>query len=291
MSLVAKVFVVLNLIVSVVFLVFAMNVWTANTKWQKMYEKEKMLNVEFLAKAQKHELDLAQRLVYEQGVNALQAKTNNDLKLEKNRYRDDLLQKDTQLASVTNARDMKDAENQELARENKRYQDEIVKLQGVVRKQQQAVIVERENAVNARREKTEMENELNLVKQTLSALQIDKRSIEEDLSRQNARIERLLRAGVPVASIIGEDPEASQPVIPDAQVLAVRPEVGLVMISVGTQQNVKPGFRFTISRGDQYVAKVQVEKVYPDMCSARIVEGLQKRGMEVQVHDEARSGR
>jgi len=57
-SLVAKVFVVLNLIVSVFFLVFAMNVWTANTKWQKMYEMEKMQNVPLLAAAQKVELDL-----------------------------------------------------------------------------------------------------------------------------------------------------------------------------------------------------------------------------------------
>jgi hypothetical protein len=286
-SLVAKVFVVLNLIISVAFMVFAMNVWTAQTKWQKMYEVEKTKNVEWLAKVQKRELELARDVVYHQQDVAKERGVNVTLRLEKNRIRDEQLQLQTQLAAVQNAKDMKDAENQELARETKRYFEEIVKLKSVVTKQQQAVIVERENAVRARNEKSEMENELNVTKQTLAALQRDKRSIEEDLALQTRRIEKLLDAGVPVYRFLNEDPTATQAFVADAQVLAVRPDVGLVMISAGSQQGVKQGYQFTISRGDQYVSKVQVEKVYPDMCSARVVTGMAKG--EIQIHDEARS--
>ncbi len=287
MSLVAKVFVVLNLVVSVAFLIFAMNVWTANTKWQKMYEVEKMKTVEFLAKTQKREKELAMEVVAQQGINDV-AKTNNiNLRLKFNEARDDKLQIQAELASVKNARDMKDAEIQELNRENKRSFEEIVKLKGVVVKQQQAVIVERDNAIKARNEKTEMENELNVNKGMLAAVNRDKRSIEEDLALQTRRIERLLEAGVPVYRYLGEDPSATQPYIADAQVLAVREDIGLVMLSAGSQQGVKQGFHFTISRGDQYVAKVQVEKVYPDMCSARVLPNMSKQ--PVQIHDEAKS--
>jgi len=286
-SLVAKVFVVLNLVVSVAFLIFAMNVWTANTKWQKMYEVEKMKTVEFLAKTQKREKELAMEVVAQQGINDV-AKTNNiNLRLKFNEARDDKLQIQAELASVKNARDMKDAEIQELNRENKRSFEEIVKLKGVVVKQQQAVIVERDNAIKARNEKTEMENELNVNKGMLAAVNRDKRSIEEDLALQTRRIERLLEAGVPVYRYLGEDPSATQPYIADAQVLAVREDIGLVMLSAGSQQGVKQGFHFTISRGDQYVAKVQVEKVYPDMCSARVLPNMSKQ--PVQIHDEAKS--
>jgi len=288
-SLVAKVFVVLNLIVAVVFLVFAMNVWTANTKWQKMYEKEKMENVTILATAQKSQLNLWKSLVAEQGVNEQQKSDNYKLKLDKNRLRDDLSQLQTQLAAIQNAKDIKDAENEELSRENRRHAENIVKLQNVVRKQQQAVLVERQNALNARNERSDMETELNTVKNTLAALQRDKRAMEEDLALQTNRINRLLERGVPIYEILGEDVAATQPLLPDAQVLAVRPEVNLVMLSVGTLQNVKPGYRFTISRGDQYVARVQVEKVYPDMCSARIDPKMVRKDMEVQIHDDARS--
>jgi len=286
-SLVAKVFVVLNLLISVAFLVFSANVWTAQTKWQKMYEIEKTKSVEVLVKAQKREVELAREVVAQQMMVDEKKKDLVAIKLRLNEARDSKLQVDAELAAVKNARDMKDAENQELQREVRRYAEDLTKSKGVIIKQQQAVVVERENAVRARNEKSEMENELNVTKQAYATLQRDKHAIESDLALQTRRIEKLLANGVPVQQLIGEDTAATQAYISDAQVLAVRPDVGLVMISAGTQQNVKAGYTFTISRGDQYVAKVQVDRVYPDMCSAKVITGMQKQ--EIQVHDEARS--
>ena len=112
-----------------------------------------------------------------------------------------------------------------------------------------------------------------------------KRAIEEDLAIQTRRIETLLANKVPVWDLLGEDPESSQAFVADGVVLGTRPELNLVMISLGAAQGVKPGFRFTISRGDQYISKVQIERVYPDMSSGRL---MLKKG-EVQVHDEVKS--
>jgi len=286
-SLVAKVFVVLNLIISVAFLVFAMNVWTAQTKWQKMYEKEKVSNVEWLAKTQKTELGLSREVVYQQQEVSKQKGDNVALRLDRNRIRDEQLALQTKIAQIENEKQIKEAENQELSREKQRYFDEIIKLKSVVTKQQQAVITERDNAVKARNLASELENELNVTKGSLSALQRDKRAIEEDLALQTRRIERLLELNVPIYKLLGEDPSATQVMVPDSQVLAVRPDVNLIMLSVGSQQGVKPGYQFTISRGSEYISKVQVEKVYPDMCSARVVGGMGKA--DIQIHDEARS--
>jgi hypothetical protein len=285
-SLVARIFVVLNLLVAVAFVVYAANLWTARTKWQKMYEVEKVQNVQWLAKTQKRELDLSQRVVFEQGVVDKQKREYVTLQLKFNEARDRELQLGTELATVKNAKDMKDAENQELNRDVRRYADDLQKVKSVVLKQQQALVVERENAVKARNEKSEMENELNVQKQNYAALQRDKHQIEQDLALQTGRIEGLLRRGVPVAQILGEEATAAQPYI-DCQVLAVKADAGLVMLSAGSQQNVKAGYQFVVSRGDQYVAKVQVDRVYPDMCSAKLMQGMQKQ--EIQVHDEART--
>ncbi|MCY3023157.1 MAG: hypothetical protein NTW87_29625 [Planctomycetota bacterium] len=288
MSIVARVFVVLNLLVSVAFLIFAANVWTAQTKWQKMYEQEKTKNVEWVGKVEERQLQLSREVVYQQGLVSKAQGEIVDLRLKFNAERDKTLQIATELATVKNARDMKDAENQELQREVRRYADELQKIKGIVIKQQQAVVVERENAVRARNEKSEMENELNVTKLAYAAIQRDKHQIEQDLALQTGRIEGLLRRNIPVAQILGEEAAAFQPVIA-AQVLAVKPEAGLVMISAGSQQNVKPGYQLTISRGDQYIAKVQVDRVYPDMCSAKVVPGMQKQGTEIQINDDARS--
>lgn len=287
MSLVAKVFVVLNLIVSVAFLVFAANVWTAQTKWQKMYEKEKIANVQELAQIQKREVALARDVIHWQRIVDKKDGDITNLKLRFNEARDRELQLQTELATVKNARDMKDAENQELQREVRRYAEELQKIKGIVIKQQQAVVVERENATRARNEKAELENELNTLKQSYATLARDKGEIERDLSRQTSRIEALIAKGVPVITILQEDATATQPALPDSMVLAVRPEVGLVMLSIGSAQGVKPGFQLTISRGDQYIGKVQVDRVYPDMCSAKVIPALSKG--EIMVNDEARS--
>jgi len=286
-SLVAKVFVVLNLIVSVTFLIFAMNVWTAQTKWQKMYEVEKMKNVEFVAAGAKREKELSMEAVKQTAKNADQKRENQELRLKWNKERDDKQDALVKLATAENEKGMLLAENQEYIRENKRYFDDIVKLKGVVVKQQQAVIVERENAVRAKNEKSDIENELNMTKQTLTALTRDKRQIEEDLAMQTSRIERLLKSGVPVTALLGEDPSATQPPVADGRVLGVKPEIEIVMLSIGSQQGVKPGFQYTIKRGDQYITKVQVEKVYPDMSVAHFLTGfMNKAGLQVELNDE-----
>lgn len=286
MSLVAKVFVVLNLLVSVAFLVYAANVWTAQTKWQKMYEQEKVKNVEWLAKTQGRELGLSKEVVHQQDLVEKAKSDYVKLQMKYNEARDNELKTGTELASVKNARDMLMATNEELQREVRRYADDLQKSKAVVLKQQQALTVERDNAVRARNEKSEMENELNVSKQAYATLQRDYHQTQQDLALQTGRIEGLLKRGVPVTQLLGEDAGATQPQI-DGQVLAVKPDANLVMLSVGSQQGVKAGYQFTISNGDQYVAKVQVDRVYPDMCSAKIVPGMLKK--EIQVHDQASS--
>jgi hypothetical protein len=285
-SLVAKLFVVLNLVASVFFLAYAANVWTAQTKWQRMYEVEKTRNVQWLAAVEAKQLQSSREIVLQQRLVEEAKKTTVAVQLKYNESRDRELQLGTELAVVKNAKDMKDAENQELQREVRRYGEDVVKIKSVVLKQQQALEVERRNAVNARNEKSEMENELNVTKQAYATLQRDKQQIEQDLALQTGRIEGLLRAGVPVDAILGTDATASQLYV-EAVVLAVKEDAALVMLSAGSQQNVKTGYQFTISRGDQYVAKVQVDRVYPDMCSAKVVPGMLKQ--PIQIHDEART--
>jgi len=51
----------------------------------------------------------------------------------------------------------------------------------------------------------------------------------------------------------------------------VRPEVNLVMLSVGSDDGVKTGYQFTITRGEKRIGTVEVEKVFADMSSARII--------------------
>jgi hypothetical protein len=69
---------------------------------------------------------------------------------------------------------------------------------------------------------------------------------------------------------------AQRPAVPapagvTGKVLAIRPQVGLVMISRGSDDGVQKGAVFAINRAGTRIGKVTVEKVFANMSSARIL--------------------
>jgi hypothetical protein len=284
-SIVARVFVVLNLILSIVFLVFAFEIWTARTKWHKMYEGERLANIRLKENYQNIEVDLLKSNVQKEEVLKARKQSIADLKVQVNELRDRLLQVQGEVGEAKASAQMQMALNEELQREINRRSEQLDKAKNVIVKQQQALVVARQNETEARNLKAEMENELNALRGQYAQILRDKRQIEQDLAEQTQRIQNALNNNVPAELILGQDPDAKTPALPPARVLAVRPDLDLIMLSIGSNQGVKPGYRMTVSRGDQYLAKAEVLRVYPDMCSARL---LLKKG-EVQVNDEANS--
>ncbi len=72
-----------------------------------------------------------------------------------------------------------------------------------------------------------------------------------------------------------------------AKVLAIRPDVDIVLLSAGRDDQVKEGFQFTVFQGGTYKGKVIVESVYPNMCSARIVADLMAQSETIVEGDSA----
>jgi len=284
-SIVARVFVVLNLILSVIFLVFALQVWTAQTKWQKLYEWERKANIELKDKNQHVLVELTKNNVQKEAVLRGRQQTITTLKVKQNELRDQMLGLQGELGKAKAGAQMQVALNEELTRELNRRSEQLTKKNHIIIKQQQAVEVARKNETDARNQKAELENDLNTLRSQHAQVLRDKKQMEQDLAEQTQRITYAIRNGVPMEMFYGQDVEAYQKPLPDARVLAVRPELDLVMISVGSNHGAKPGYRMTISRGAQFLAKAEIQKVYPDMCSARLF--LKKA--DVQVNDQATS--
>lgn len=71
----------------------------------------------------------------------------------------------------------------------------------------------------------------------------------------------------------------------DALVKAVDAKEGLVVLSVGEDDQVKLGHEFTVFRGDNWIGKVKVIRVYPNLAGARIE--MTKDGEQVRIGDKA----
>jgi len=69
----------------------------------------------------------------------------------------------------------------------------------------------------------------------------------------------------------------------DAVVKAV--EDKLVVLSVGQDQKVQEGFEFTVYRGEKFIGKVKVTHVYPDLCGAMVI--FTKENVAIHAGDRA----
>ncbi len=68
-------------------------------------------------------------------------------------------------------------------------------------------------------------------------------------------------------------------------IAAVSPEEKLAVLSVGKNQKVREGYKFTVYRGDQFVGKVQVIEVYEDLAGAKVI--YTRENDTVRVGDKA----
>ena len=89
--------------------------------------------------------------------------------------------------------------------------------------------------------------------------------------------------GVNFASLL---PGPPVPAI-DGQVLAVKTDVkpALVLLSVGADEKVEAGFQFSVYRGSKFIGKVVVERVLRDSAGCRVV--FTAEGESVQSGDTA----
>jgi tetratricopeptide (TPR) repeat protein len=115
----------------------------------------------------------------------------------------------------------------------------------------------------------------------LARLKKENLRLKHDLHQYSRTIRQLVDQGVPVREIVSAG-EATPPKPINAKVTAVRPEV---MLSAGSDDGVKKGYRFTIYRDERYIGKVEVTKVFADTSAAKVLPDWTKE--EVKEGDEA----
>ena len=284
MSMLSKVFVFVNLFLAIVFSTVTIALYAKRVKFKHELIKEQSLRVkdnevrgDMIKDLKTLHGNLLRTNDALDGSNKEQASIIDNLKNLNKEATDRFLLAETQ-------RQTTEANVEEQALELKRRHEQIDTMHKILHKQAQALKVTEINRGNAESQKIEMENELNKVRQQLADVLKEKTRVEKDLHHYTWMIEKLLDHGIPVADIVfGGDGQPAPPI--PSRVLSVRNDVNLVMLSVGKSDGVKKGFRFIIFRGDQYIGKVEVESLFDNMCSARILPDWTKK--EIKEGDTA----
>ena len=64
------------------------------------------------------------------------------------------------------------------------------------------------------------------------------------------------------------------------QILSVDNSANVAIISLGAEDGVRPGFRYTVSRGNQYVTMIEITDVQAKQSAGRSIKTLQKADIQ-----------
>jgi hypothetical protein len=269
MSTLTKVFVVLVLIISLVYLGVSATLFAHRVDFKDKYETEA----------------------------AAHAKTKADLAAEKGKLEADIATKAKEIQNL--AQQAKEADNraQEAGRERDAVRADFNKLKtdytALVAKQDELQsnnnqLVQRNDNLNkqlsdekklredAQRVRDTVQAELLASQDRLEKAYKDIAEMEKqivDISRAKNEIEsqlEYLRQLVPNLNNIPMEPKI------DGQVLGVSSNVNLVLISVGEKDKVQVGYRFTVYRGSTYVSKLVVDRVDDAWAACRELTEFRK---------------
>ncbi|MGE0712809.1 MAG: hypothetical protein AB7N76_34290 [Planctomycetota bacterium] len=283
MSLLAKVFIVLQTILVMVYLGMTASLYQHRRDWRTSYSKLKHRYSTMVSRSAK-EIEALRNFV----------KAKNELVSAKEREVSFLkTQLDEQIKG-------KQALATRLVTKTSDFQRE---LDNNTRLSQRIEQVMRQNEqLNARKSELESDLEKATSRREIAEGQVARLSnlstqLESDIAtlrqsfvetRQKLREKELLIAmaeneGVNFASLL---PGPPVPAI-DGNVVAVKNDLspGLVLLSVGADDKVEAGFRFSIYRNNKFVGKVVVERVLRDSAGCRVL--FTAEGEEIKAGDSA----
>ena len=275
MSVIGKIFIVLNLVLAGVFRSWASSNLAAQQDFKTQLATEQAAHADTKAEKQQSideltsakgtlERDLASTRGAQQSAEAERDRNGRELSDLQGRY--DSLQSDVQKISGT--LESYDTTNKENA-------SRADAAEGRARDADGARHQAENSQAAAEAEQARLERELTVANNTIASLEESLTSSQKQLGDTQTALDTMI-------AVTGSRPDDFM-VMPqiDGAVLMVSNaiEPGLISINKGSADGVKRGFTFDIYKGGQFKGRVRVETVEQDMCTAVILKTYEGRSI------------
>ena len=277
MSGLAKVFLVINVVLTVIFLGTSATLFSVRKDWknefltlQSDYKKRFENQGKDIAK-------LAERVQVWTDLSSVQHTQIINLKAASDTLKRNLTQAETDLAAakteIASQKSLLEQRDGRLTKADEQIQSLASKLRDAVTAREEA---------NARALAADAKANTDFLERTqqeelVAALRKEKETLLAE--SEQLRIENeILRKGGPTGVAVPEIP---------AKIMGVKNM--LVVLSVGSDSQVRPGMEFMVYRGNQYLGDVKIQTVYKDMSGAEITYLVE--GAEIREGDDAKTKR
>jgi delta 1-pyrroline-5-carboxylate dehydrogenase len=278
MSVIAKILVVLNLVLAVVFLGASATYLGQKEGWKLRYEKmegEKNQTIQALEANLRQATDNYQT---QQQMTSSEQTKNTELRTR-------IEAKEEEYGKLREQHNTLLGQYERLSQVEKDQLDQIKQLMsdkdGLITARDQALqekaaaVKEANDAVTEQRR---LETEGLNAKDMIAALETQLLAANEDLDKTKLVVKAYEDKIGPLAGVI------APPKI-NAVVAGVDTNLNIVMLSVGRDDGVKEGFEFTIYRGSEYIGQIVIDRVERDYCSGASKKNIEKSA--IQVGDQA----
>ncbi|PCJ58994.1 MAG: hypothetical protein COA79_11585 [Planctomycetota bacterium] len=293
MGKITKTLIIVQLIASVAFCFVSLINYATRTKWKAIYEEEHAVllkNKESYDKAHEENKKAYTTLQIEK-VTLTQERDKHKSTSDERLVSITDLNKDVtvlkdQISKHLDTISTKDNKLTEIGNRNKRLIEEVKRYKSISD-------IARNNEADAINEAIRMQT-IN----TEKALQIE--DIKKQLGKTNKSLEEkdwiIKQAEKTMGKTLTEilvdaaGVESTPLKAIAAKVVTSIPNENLVMLSVGKADGVKVGYKFTIYRGGNYIGKVEVIELWPNMASTRVLVELNNdKGLTIENGDEAKT--
>jgi chromosome segregation ATPase len=286
MNAIVKVFLILNLMLSAFYCAFQVVLFTSRQDWKTKYLEVKAESQTSQENSDKREAELSELLetaqdslaghkeklvVLDVTTQELKSKLEAELSDKKNTQQE--LQEKS--ARVTVLEESVSKRTEELSD----VREQLTGAREIAETSRASSIDLRELVVVYEKEKGKLRGDLEILQSKMVVQQ-------DELKKADRLMARLEERGIEIDSLSAGDAIGAETPI-NAKVLSVREDVNVILLSVGKKDQVKEGYQFTIYQGGTYKGKVMVESVYPNMCSARILDDLMAEAQTIQEGDNA----
>ncbi len=280
-----KVFIVINLVLSALWSAFTMVLYTNRQDWKEQYHTTNKARMDLQNTYEEYKKEKENLLKdKEREIDGFK-KDFIAADSARNELADDKVRLEKEILEIKKKVDEKEAELAKLHDNFNKKSDELRDTQLAKEKAQEEAQSSRTIRIDLQEQIVSHEKERSQLIADLSLVKGDKEKLENDLKQKEWTLKKLRERGIDISEIIAGAAEPDVPI--HAKVLAVQPNVNVVLISVGKGDKVKEGYRFTVYRGGTYIGKVQVESVYPSYASARILTDLVSENQQIQEGDSA----
>lgn len=281
MSVLAKVFIVIEALLVMCYLGVASTLYQHRTDWRNSYLK---LRERYYATARRAKREV---VVYDSQIKNkdtdIQGKEKEvgDLKRQLDNILNEYQTTSKNLSRKNNEYDRLQEDISKLTQQNDDLDDEIKSL-----RQAKSELADRLKRAEDARGKAELQV-ARLIAQKfnmegdLGDMRKDYVSVRKDLRDKELLIALAEERGVNFATLLDGPPV---PLV-RGSVQAVKADIepALVLIDVGKDEEVEEGFRFSVYRGEKFVGKVVVERVERDSAACRVV--FASEGESIQAGD------